>query len=164
MVLRTRTRSAVLVAVAATLAGAGIANAHGGDTSQIHSCVTRNGLLRVVGATSQCPKGEVPLDWNIQGPPGPSFLSVQLRESTRQLTLSPGQGDFVTSACLPGEVVVGGGPTNIPGPPVIVASSSLFFDGVHSGWSAQFVNNGTETVIVFPSVGAECVPGSMTGA
>jgi hypothetical protein len=159
-----RVRGVAILAVGGILTGAGIASAHGGDTSQIHSCVTRNGLLRVVEATAQCPKGETPLDWNIQGPPGPGFLPVVLRESTRQLTLGPGEGDYVTSSCLPGEVVVGGGPTNIPGPPVTVTLSTLFFDGLGSGWTAKFENHGTDTLTVFPAVSAECVPGSMTGA
>ncbi len=152
----------VLLVVAAMLAGAGIANAHGGDTSLIHSCVNKDsGGIRIVGATSHCLRSEASLDWNKEGPPGPSSLSVVLRETSRQLTLAPGAGDVVSSGCLSGEVVVGGGPTNIPAN-VTVAYSTLFFDGTNSGWSVRFENHGASTVTVLTAVSAECVLGTMS--
>jgi hypothetical protein len=47
--------------------------AHGGDTTLIHSCVkTSNGSVRIVSATTSCAAGETPLDWRIQGDPGPA--------------------------------------------------------------------------------------------
>lgn len=55
------------------LGGATFASAHGGDTSQIHSCV-KNGNLRIVGANETCKNNETALDWaqqGIRGVPGP---------------------------------------------------------------------------------------------
>jgi hypothetical protein len=45
---------------------------HGGDTTQIHSCVTKDGTIRIVGATAGCKAQETALDWNIVGPAGPT--------------------------------------------------------------------------------------------
>jgi hypothetical protein len=45
--------------------------AHGGDTSQIHACVTTNGNLRIVTPTTACKPNETALDWNITGSIGP---------------------------------------------------------------------------------------------
>ncbi len=160
-----RSYGSVLLLVAAILAGAGIASAHGGDTTLIHACVNKDsGGIRIVGATSHCLRSEVPLDWNKEGPPGPSSLSVVLRETSRQLTLAPGTGAEIASGCLSGEVVVGGGPTNIPGnvTNVTVAWSTVFFDGTSSGWLVRFENHGADTVTVFPAVSAECVLGTMS--
>jgi hypothetical protein len=57
----------LLVANVATLV-----YAHGGDTSLIHACVRNsNGQLRIVGPNDQCASSESPLDWRIQGEPGP---------------------------------------------------------------------------------------------
>jgi hypothetical protein len=156
-----RTYGTVLLVVALMLVGSGLASAHGGDTSLIHSCVNAGGRIRIVGATSSCLGDEQSLDWNKQGPAGPSSLSVVLRESSRLLTLAPGEGDFVTSPCLDGEVVVGGGVTNSSGFATL-GSSGPFFDGTHSGWTVRFDNKSAETLTFIPSVGAECVPGSMS--
>jgi YVTN family beta-propeller protein len=47
--------------------------AHGGDASLIHSCVkTSNHQIRIVGPNDTCGHNETPLDWNIQGLPGPT--------------------------------------------------------------------------------------------
>jgi hypothetical protein len=161
MLIRRRVYGTALVIIAATLVGSGLASAHGGDTSLIHSCVNAGGRIRIVEATSSCSAQEQPLDWNKQGPPGPSLLSVVLRESSRLLTLAPGERDFVSSQCVDGEVVISGGALNAP-EVVTVGRSSLFFDGTHSGWSVRFDNNTGETLTFTPSVGAECVPGSMS--
>jgi hypothetical protein len=55
------------------LGGVTFASAHGGDASQIHSCV-KGGNLRIVGADETCRNNETALDWNqqgAQGVPGP---------------------------------------------------------------------------------------------
>ena len=44
---------------------------HGGDTTQIHSCVAKDGTIRIVGATTTCKSQETALDWSITGPQGP---------------------------------------------------------------------------------------------
>lgn len=49
--------------------------AHGGDMNLIHSCVDKEGNIRIVSANDTCKKKETALDWNkegIQGPPGPA--------------------------------------------------------------------------------------------
>lgn len=161
MLSHRRVYGTAVMLVALTLVGSGLASAHGGDTSLIHSCVNAGGRIRIVGATSSCSGDEQPLDWNKQGPAGPSFLSVVLRQSSRLLTLAPGEGDFVSSQCLDGEVVVGGGVTNTSGF-ANLGSSGPFFDGTHSGWSVRFDNKSAETLTFIPSVGAECVPGTMS--
>ena len=52
----------------ALVSGFGLANAHGGDATLIHSCLTNGvGQLRVVGASQACKANETALDWNIQG-------------------------------------------------------------------------------------------------
>src|SRR5687768_13554992 len=46
--------------------------AHGGDITLIHACVRNNtGAIRIVGASDTCTNNERPLDWRIQGEPGP---------------------------------------------------------------------------------------------
>lgn len=163
MLSHRRAYGTAVVLVGLMLVGSGLARAHGGDTSLIHSCVNASGRIRIVGPTSSCLGDEHPLDWNQQGPTGPSFLSVVLRESSRLLTLAPGEGDFVTSQCLDGEVVVGGGVLNSSGFATL-GTSGPFFDGTHSGWTVRFDNKSAETLTFIPSVGAECVPGSMSAA
>ena len=49
---------------------AAIVFSHGGDTALIHSCVARDGTLRIVGATTTCKSQETALDWSITGPQG----------------------------------------------------------------------------------------------
>jgi hypothetical protein len=44
---------------------------HGGNTALIHSCVAKDGTIRIIEATATCKTQETALDWNIQGPPGP---------------------------------------------------------------------------------------------
>lgn len=44
---------------------------HGGDTTQIHSCVAKDGTIRIVDATTTCKSQETALDWSITGPQGP---------------------------------------------------------------------------------------------
>ena len=57
--------------IAAVFAFAVYINGHGGDTTRVHGCVSRDGTLRVVAATVTCKTNESPLDWNIIGPTGP---------------------------------------------------------------------------------------------
>lgn len=63
----------VLIAAAACLVGAGasVVWTHGGDTNLIHSCVARDGTVRIVSAAATCKTQETAVDWNIAGPPGP---------------------------------------------------------------------------------------------
>jgi len=41
--------------------------AHGGNLSFIHACVSKDGQMRIVGASTTCKSSEKPLDWNIAG-------------------------------------------------------------------------------------------------
>ena len=63
---------AAVLATAGIIAGGAIALAHGGDTTQVHSCVTDgSGSVRIVGPDASCRARETALDWAIQGPTGP---------------------------------------------------------------------------------------------
>lgn len=159
--------------IALLVVGGAVALAAGSIPSEdgvFTACYDGGGNVKLLPTgTTKCPRNWFgPVYWNQEGPPGPtgppgpSFLSVVLRESSRQLTLAPGEGDYLSSGCLAGEVVLGGGPT-ASSPQVTIAGTGPFFDGTHSGWSVRFENHGAETVTFTPSVGAECVPGSMSG-
>ena len=87
--------------------------------------------------------------------------NVVLRQYERLITLAPGERGNIASVCLSGETVVGGGPTTVPAQLEIVYSS-LIFDGVRSGWAVEWINKGTDTVVVTPRTGALCVNGTMT--
>ena len=88
-------------------------------------------------------------------------LQVFLREVSQSFVLAPGQSGGVTSPCLPGETVVGGSPTGIPGN-VTIAYSSLFFDGSKSGWTVQYRNDSTQPASVQATTAALCTAGRLT--
>jgi hypothetical protein len=58
---------AILGVVVATIVSV---NAHGGDTSQVHACVSKAGTVRIISATGACTRNETALDWAITGPKG----------------------------------------------------------------------------------------------
>lgn len=61
----------VLVCVSTLFATAVLA--HGGDTTLIHACVNASsGTLKLVSPDQECEKNWNPVDWGIQGPPGPA--------------------------------------------------------------------------------------------
>ena len=60
-----------LLAAVGSVAVATAVSAHGGDAALIHSCV-KSGNIRIVGANDTCKDTETPLDWNVQGVPGPA--------------------------------------------------------------------------------------------
>ena len=68
-----RTILALGVMLIVTLVAGGTwALAHGGDRDLVHACVNdESGDIKVVGPNDDCKKNETPLDWNIQGLPGP---------------------------------------------------------------------------------------------
>ena len=77
-VIRTIRRSRLVAATGGTalvaavfLGAATLVSAHGGDTSKVHSCVSKIGAIRIVGADTLCDSKETPLDWATQGVPGP---------------------------------------------------------------------------------------------
>lgn len=94
-----------------------------------------------------------------QARPG-SGLTVYLREATRTFVLGPGETGGVSSACRSGETVVCGSPTAIPDN-VVIAYSALFFDGVGSGWTVQYRNDGTQAVSVYAATSALCTAGKL---
>lgn len=49
-----------------------VVHAHGGDTSLIHACIDASQVMKLSAADQECPAGETPLHWAIQGPPGPT--------------------------------------------------------------------------------------------
>ncbi len=60
----------VAMALGAVIATVVAVNAHGGDTSRVHGCVSKLGIVRVISATGTCTRYETPLDWSITGPEG----------------------------------------------------------------------------------------------
>ncbi len=159
-----------LFAILLTAAGAGVAIASSSGDGRIHACVGRGvGFVRIVAPGTGCQRNEAPITWNIQGPPGPpgpSHLSVMLRERTQTFTIDPGapEGKGVAAACLNDEVVVGGGLTGRSAGTELLSLVSVgpFFDGNRSGWGMEWVNTTDEPVTVQVTVAAECVPGDMT--
>lgn len=67
-----------LVVVTSTV----VAEAHGGDGAKVHSCVAQfGGVVRIVDSANTCLLLESPLDWNVQGAPGPQGLRGPLGET-----------------------------------------------------------------------------------
>lgn len=143
-----------VAAAAATVGGVAFAN---GDGDTIHGCVTNAGLLRVVDG-EHCKHSETPIEWNVQGPPGPSAISTEWR--TEYGTISPRDWNTVTSPCESGEVVTGGGyslgsiglndKVNFDGPVPI--------DGGAQGWAVSVHNDTDYTLEVW--VTAICAVGT----
>lgn len=67
-----RMSSVSIIAAMLWVVDGGTAMANGGDTSMVHACV-HNVLrvVRVVGASENCLRGESPVHWSITGPQGP---------------------------------------------------------------------------------------------
>lgn len=94
------------------------------------------------------------------------FTTV-LRKQGRVLDVAAGQTDFVASWCLPGEVPVGGTPTNRPSNLSYVRQgrSISYYDGqIQSSWSVNYQNNGVLPVQVYAEAGAICATGTLTQA
>jgi hypothetical protein len=89
-----------------------------------------------------------------------SGLQVVLREYSRTFVLAPGESAGIASACRRGETVLGGSPTSIP-LNVSIVYSSLFFDGVGSGWTVEYRNDGAQDVTVQGTTGALCTVGRL---
>jgi hypothetical protein len=109
-----KTFSTVMGALAvAGLALGGIAYASIPDGSGvIHGCYgNSNGQLRVIDDAQQtCKNQETPLDWNAQGPPGPSGLSHAYQASDPNLIgpLSSTPNQILSLSLPPGNYVVVG--------------------------------------------------------
>jgi hypothetical protein len=88
-------------------------------------------------------------------------LPLVLRQFEREITLAPGERGNVAAVCLPGEVVVSGGPSSIPAI-IDIVYSSLIYDGVGSGWAVEWINRGTQTVVVVPGTAVLCTKGTIT--
>ena len=70
--LARRAPVALAIVGALTVGTATFAAAHGGAAGQVHACVTKiGGLVRIVDSSNTCLLTESPLDWGLQGPPGP---------------------------------------------------------------------------------------------
>lgn len=66
-------RSSVFMAGVVSLVLVGTGAPVFAKTATIRSCVmTKNGVIRIIGATDSCASGEQLLVWNKQGPPGPA--------------------------------------------------------------------------------------------
>ncbi len=126
-----KSAQAVLICGFVVAASATVADAHGGGTAKVHSCVTKlGGVVRVVDATNTCLLTESPLDWDIQGPAGMPGAQgpqgLQGPQGPKGVTggvgptiirrldhvLADGQSTLANQgnvACQPGEQAVGGG-------------------------------------------------------
>jgi hypothetical protein len=59
----------LLGALGVAVAGAAIPD----EAGVVHACYAKGGALRVIDASAgSCGSKETPLDWNVQGPPGPA--------------------------------------------------------------------------------------------
>lgn len=68
-----RISAQVCLAMLFVVAGAALVGAHGGDTSTVHGCVSKETkYVRVVGASEVCKSSESSIDWGLTGPAGPS--------------------------------------------------------------------------------------------
>lgn len=90
-----------------------------------------------------------------------------LRKEGRVLTVPAGETDFVASGCLPGEVAVGGTPTNRPSNlSYLYQNRSISYgsstDDLRSGWSVSYRNDGVVPVQVYAETGALCATGTLT--
>jgi hypothetical protein len=70
-----RGRILILLSLLCGVASAGVVGLVGAQTpsaTQIHACVVSStGALRIVEATTECPRGAYSLVWSVTGPPGP---------------------------------------------------------------------------------------------
>jgi len=171
----TRRGTVILLAMLLTMSlMTWVVSAHGGDTTLIHACVivskpdddknddkveaenndrvkSRLGSIRIVGENETCRRNEMPLDWNIQGepgpagPPGPSGVSGY-QIVTHQEFLAPGTFANVHVECPVGKKVLGGG-FSIETPDDVKVFSSEPSDGlgnvIDHGWNVLVHNMGT---------------------
>jgi hypothetical protein len=93
----------------------------------------------------------------------PFSASVVLRDGSRTMTLQPGEMSVIASVCADGEAIVGGGPSGLPAS-LSILFSSLFYDGVHSGWFVELKNITEVEVTETPHVAALCVKGTLSQA
>jgi hypothetical protein len=72
----TRKRIALAAAALVVLAAAGAISAATTAEGTIRACKNnRHGLLRIPAATAACKRNEKPVQWNVQGPPGPAGVA-----------------------------------------------------------------------------------------
>lgn len=95
-------------------------------------------------------------------------FNTVLRKQGRVLDVAAGQTDSVSSGCLPGEVAVGGTPTNRPSNLSYLYQNrwiSYSSSGdLQSGWTVNYRNDGVLPVQVYAEAGAICATGTLTQA
>ena len=108
--------------VAGTLTTATIVTAEG-DT--IQACIDKKGKVRIVDSPADCKNKETPIEWNIQGPPGPAgtaTISTYMKSAVGEI---PGD-DFphdVAVSCDGGDIATGGGYVDQTGGITITAAT-----------------------------------------
>ena len=134
----------VLLASAALAAAAAIgALAHGGDTTKIHGCVTKETkFLRIVGANDAGKAGETALDWGIAGPQGPPGLSGL--EVVEERATASAHGQSVSVASCPSPKLATGGGQIVPASLALLASAPVGVGPV--GWFVTVLNGGDSDV------------------
>ncbi len=176
MSVRAKSAIALLGLVVVTLSFSGVALAWGGSDT-IHACAKKaGGQLRMA---EHCLSSETAVTWSergprgLQGPAGPSDLTVVTREVSRTITVAPMStvlpaGDpavGIPALCETGEVAISGGITGY-GPDLFgltTVTSGPTGDSTRSGWMVQFVNPGKENVTATLRMSVLCVPGTRVG-
>ncbi len=96
-IARARRLALFVAATGSCLLLAPLARAHGGDPSQIHACIAKDGDVQIVNPSVPCAKNKAPLHWRITGRgsagpaglPGPAGPQGLLRPSRRARRARP---------------------------------------------------------------------------
>ncbi|PKB64170.1 MAG: hypothetical protein BZY80_03470 [SAR202 cluster bacterium Io17-Chloro-G2] len=102
----------VLLVALLAMAVASQVSAHVGAPASgvIHSCVNQaSGELKIQSATEDCKKNQSPLDWNIQGPPGPSGGGATFYDRAGSTFLGDGSTGTAEAFCDAGDSAISGG-------------------------------------------------------
>jgi hypothetical protein len=125
-----------------------IVSAHGGETSRIHACFNNHsGEIKIIDADGACQNGFSPLDWDIQGPPGPQGNpGISELEVVWISELFEGEGTIAVN-CPEGKKAMGGGADAI-GPGSLLSSRPIGPDitGLVDTGEGIIAPNGTSTM------------------
>lgn len=86
------------------------------DANTIYACKgERSGAVRLVDAGQNCLRGEEPVSWNIEGPPGLSgYVRRQASVPSNWSSIAPGERRFAFPSCETGEHILSAGFFDLP--------------------------------------------------